>query len=230
MKIHSSELAKWLDAQGDHCWWSVDNEDCLMSILSFPCVSSELAAELRKIDRSIVIDRPGDLLNYDNVGELFTVDGKGNRFAALKWDGDEYKHWLLTEDREIESFAKKATVDEHREAVLAKKEALLAQKEAEAEQSFMIGCVKAAMEAINAKDKKKALKWCEIALYCSSDRAKAVAEFFDELDKIAKERPLVMETVATSFIQSHSRYEAKITKLKGEPDDSVSGTSANSEG
>lgn len=224
MKIHSSELAKWLDIQGDNCWWSVDNENRLMSKLSFPCVSSELAAELRKIDRDICVDFSGDPscdLSTCELDELFAVDEKGNRFAAFKWDGDGLKGWLLTEDRDIESYAKTATVtdNKYREAVLAKKEAVLAQKEAEAEQSFMIGCVKAAMEALNAKDRKKALKWCEVALCCSSDRAKAVAEFFDELDKIAKGKPLVMEDVAVNFLQSHSRFEAKIAKLKGETND-----------
>lgn len=191
-----------------------------MSKLSFPCVSSELAAELRKIDSDINVDYPGDPLTCE-LDELFAVDERGNRFATFKWDGNEFATWILSEDRDIESYAKAATVtdNKYREAVLAKKEAVLAQKEAEAEQTFMIGCIKAAMEAINTKDRSKAWKWCEVALCCSSDRAKAVAEFLDELDKIAREKPLVMEDVATGFLKSHSQYEAKIAKLTEKTND-----------
>ena|SRR5690242_12900105 len=54
-KIASSELAAWLEAQGTDRWWNVDGDPLLTGRLSFPCPADELAAELRRINRTLLL-------------------------------------------------------------------------------------------------------------------------------------------------------------------------------
>src|SRR5438105_15767448 len=54
-KITSSELAVWLERQGIERWWSVDGDPLLTGRLSFPCPADELAEELRRINRTLLV-------------------------------------------------------------------------------------------------------------------------------------------------------------------------------
>src|SRR6266436_4878939 len=60
-ELASSELAMWLENQGAKSWWSVDGDPLLTGRLSFPCPAEELAAELRDIGRTLLVQaQPGD--------------------------------------------------------------------------------------------------------------------------------------------------------------------------
>src|SRR5262245_61481414 len=54
-KVPSSELAGWLEGQGVDRWWNVDGDPLLTGRLSFPCPADELATELRRINRTLLV-------------------------------------------------------------------------------------------------------------------------------------------------------------------------------
>jgi hypothetical protein len=117
-KISSSELAAWLGGQGADRWWNVDGDPLLTGRLSFPCPADELAAELRRINRTLLVqDRRktpsgrGEQIAARDLDSLVTrlgdnVQANGtkppwanDRLFFLCWEdrGDE---WLLVEDEE----------------------------------------------------------------------------------------------------------------------------------
>jgi hypothetical protein len=117
-RIASSELATWLEQQGVDHWWSVDGDPLLTGRLSLPCPADELAAELRRINRPLLVqDRTenpsghGQQINGRDLDTLVTRLGdnlakKGtppawasDRLLCLCWanGGDD---WLLIEDTE----------------------------------------------------------------------------------------------------------------------------------
>jgi hypothetical protein len=119
-EILSSELATWLLEQGEDRWWNVDGDPLLTGRLTFPCPASELAEELRKINRPLLvqakkddIEAKGQRVGKDKLNDLvshFAENMKvfgtgemppwgGDRLLYLRWKGapDE---WLLAEDSE----------------------------------------------------------------------------------------------------------------------------------
>jgi hypothetical protein len=54
-ELPAAELAAWLEAQGNDCWWSVDGDPLLTGRLDFPCPADELAAELRQIGQPLLV-------------------------------------------------------------------------------------------------------------------------------------------------------------------------------
>jgi hypothetical protein len=118
IRIASPELAAWLEAQGTDRWWNVDGDPILTSRLNFPCPGDELAAELRRINRTLLVQdrrkppsargerivaqdldafvtRQGDNIQVNGTKPLWA----NNRMFFLCWEdsGDE---WLLVEDEE----------------------------------------------------------------------------------------------------------------------------------
>jgi hypothetical protein len=134
-RISSSELAAWLEAQGKDIWWTVDGEYFLGDRLPLPAPADELAAELRKINRTLLVEDQRD--TPIGRGETITardLDGlvkrlgdniilrKGprplwmsNRTFALAWEGRDDEWWMLNEDQRL-------TQAERRDALAAEEE------------------------------------------------------------------------------------------------------------
>jgi hypothetical protein len=115
-EIPSPELAAWLEQQGIDVWWNVDGDSLLTGRLSFPCPGDELAAELRRIDRPLLVQaKEGDAeakgqmidaAHLDRVVGRFSENRKPrgtrqkwaeDRLLYLCWKGSHHD-WLLTED------------------------------------------------------------------------------------------------------------------------------------
>jgi hypothetical protein len=109
-ELPASALANWIERQGADRWWSVDGDPLLTGLIPFPCPGDELAAELRRIDRPLLVfDRTrnpearGQVIGEGKLDEL--VDRLGddvttaNRLLYLSWKGSD-EDWLLVEDRE----------------------------------------------------------------------------------------------------------------------------------
>jgi hypothetical protein len=116
--IASSEVAAWLESQGMDRWWNVDGDPLLTGRLSFPCPADELADELRRINRTLLVQdrrkppsgRGEQIAARDldglasRLGENVQANGAEpswakDRLFVLCWEdrGDE---WLLVEDEE----------------------------------------------------------------------------------------------------------------------------------
>jgi hypothetical protein len=117
-KIASAALAEWLERQGVDRWWNVDGDPLLTGRLSFPCPADELAAELRRLNRPLLVqDRSkspsgrGQPITAQQLDALVTrlgddvkVNGPrpgwvNDRMFFLCWE-DREDDWLLVEDEE----------------------------------------------------------------------------------------------------------------------------------
>jgi hypothetical protein len=117
-KIAASELADWLEQQGMDQWWTVDGDPLLGGRLSLPAPADELAAELRKIHRLLLVrdwrtppQGHGERITARELDALVRRWGddvvvKGpralsldNRFFELCWEGQQ-DEWVLLEDLE----------------------------------------------------------------------------------------------------------------------------------
>ncbi len=117
-ELSSKELAHWIEAQGLDRWWTVDGDPLLTSRLAFPCPGDELAEELRRMDRPLLVlaeepwpwppDRQVTRLNLGELacrlGDNVRVQGDRpsgteDRFFVLRWR-DSGIEWLLLEDQE----------------------------------------------------------------------------------------------------------------------------------
>ena len=119
-EIPSSEFAAWLEQQGKDRWWYVDGDPLLTGKLPFPCPADELVAELRKLNRPLLVqakpDDPhakGQPVAKDKLNELVghfaenlhvsgsepMPPGAGDRLLYLCWKGSPHE-WLLAEDSE----------------------------------------------------------------------------------------------------------------------------------
>lgn len=119
-EIPSSELARWLEEQGNERWWNVDGDPLLTGRMMFPCPAEQLARELRKINRPLLVqakkeamvargqpitkDKLNDLV--DHFAENLEVSDEAemprwsaDRLLYLCWNDTSYE-WLLTEDSE----------------------------------------------------------------------------------------------------------------------------------
>ncbi len=114
-EIPSAELASWLEKNAPDSWWYVDGDPLLTGRMPFPCPTDELATELRKLARPLLIQAPkgdreakGQQIDASKVGALAsrfreTVDSEplpawaNDRFFFLCWKGSSVE-WLLGED------------------------------------------------------------------------------------------------------------------------------------
>jgi hypothetical protein len=119
-EIASTDLAAWLEEQGKDRWWNVDGDPLLTGRRTFPCPASDLAAELREINRPLLVQAKKDDTSAKGqpirkskldelVGHFFDdlhVSGgaevppwSGDRLLYLRWTGAP-DDWLLEEDSE----------------------------------------------------------------------------------------------------------------------------------
>lgn len=108
-EIHSAEFAKWLDEETLESWWNVDGDPLLTGRLSMPCTTDELTAELRNLNRPLLIlalfqpEAHGQVIDSSRVGTLAKfAGGRGPRgeddlYFDLCWK-DAAQPWLLIED------------------------------------------------------------------------------------------------------------------------------------
>lgn len=114
-EIHSSELGRWVEQQGTDRWWNVDGDPLLTGRLTFPCPADELAAELRALDRPLLVqaksaEARGQSIDHTQldglVARFFEVvhaqdrqypPWAGDRFFYLCWKGAPHE-WVLAED------------------------------------------------------------------------------------------------------------------------------------
>jgi hypothetical protein len=114
-EIASPELAEWLEQQGKDRWWIVDGDPLLTGLLEFPCPADELAPELRRLDRAILVqaktsEAKGQQIDRNQLDRLVSrfyenTHTSGHeyppwardRFLYLCWklSGNE---WMLAED------------------------------------------------------------------------------------------------------------------------------------
>ncbi len=105
-RLRASDLAAWLEAQGEESWWSVDGDPVLTQRLDFPCPSDELAEELRRFDRQLLLldsrAQPcarGEVLASSGLDEVAYSDD-GNRAFQFCWADGPDVDWILFEDTE----------------------------------------------------------------------------------------------------------------------------------
>jgi hypothetical protein len=117
-EVPSVELAVWLEGQGRDRWWNVDGDPLLTGRLTFPCPGAHLAAELKKINRPLLVQaRKGDAgargqtIDAAKVGDVVGLLAENvhttgqappwanDRILHLCWKGSPHD-WLLEEDSE----------------------------------------------------------------------------------------------------------------------------------
>ena len=114
-EIPSVELAAWVEKQGENRWWNVDGDPLLTGRLEFPCPADELADELKRINRPLLVqaketDAKGQQVGWNQIDGLVshfyeTIHTNGHaqppwatdRFLYLCWKGSN-NEWLLAED------------------------------------------------------------------------------------------------------------------------------------
>jgi hypothetical protein len=113
LELPSVELAAWLDKQDPDVWWLVDGDPLLTGNVSFPCTGDVLAAELRRLDRTLLLVPPEDANPEDrplasaDLDGLFHRENGDERIFVLRWARSSYPHdWLLIEDLESAGFAR----------------------------------------------------------------------------------------------------------------------------
>src|SRR5437867_4842130 len=104
-----AEIVNWLRRQPPDTWWNVDGDSVLASRLDFPCPWDELADELERINRPLVLNthkpnphgRPVSAENLDSFVERThrSEDGyhDSDRLLYLRWR-DSREEWALVEE------------------------------------------------------------------------------------------------------------------------------------
>ena len=119
VSIRSDELADWLASRPD-IWWFIDGDPVLGHRLYTPAPGDELAEEVRKIGKRLLIfDRTegstahGEPISVDRLEGLADRDNNhNNRIFLCCWE-DSTDEWLLWEDKlEAELFGKAAVETE----------------------------------------------------------------------------------------------------------------------
>jgi hypothetical protein len=133
-EVSSTELAAWIEQQGADHWWTVDGDPFLAGRHDFPCPGDELAEELRRINRPLlVLDKhkspgaKGQTIGRDKLDDLatrladdFQLTGPkppwgDNRLFLFRWKGAD-EDWALIEDEETaESERKEAAASQRKE-------------------------------------------------------------------------------------------------------------------
>jgi hypothetical protein len=119
-ELPPAELAAWLEQEGPDRWWNVDGDPLLTGRMTFPCPARNLAAELRKIARPLLVQAKeddgtakGQPINKEKIDAV--VDRVGNNIHMIRggekppWSEDRILYlcwkgstdeWLLAEDSE----------------------------------------------------------------------------------------------------------------------------------
>ncbi len=105
--LSALELANWIDNQTEECWWSVDGDSLLTGRLDFPCPGDELSAELRRIDKPLLLldknqsfDTEGQEKRAGQLDELVSKEEDGSRVLQFCWKHAAVQDWILVEDEE----------------------------------------------------------------------------------------------------------------------------------
>jgi hypothetical protein len=103
-EILSSDLAAWIEQLGEDRWWNVDGDPLLTGRMPFPCPADELAAELRRIARPLLVqaksedaDAKGQPTSKEKLDALVDRSLGGARLLYLCWEDSPFD-WLLSED------------------------------------------------------------------------------------------------------------------------------------
>jgi hypothetical protein len=102
--LSATTLAEWLESQPDK-WWSVDGDPLLTSTVDFPCPSDELASEIRRVGKNLLLQdkNPGSQAHGEEIAgaqldQLADTSGRRRRkIFRLSW-ADSDVDWLLLED------------------------------------------------------------------------------------------------------------------------------------
>jgi hypothetical protein len=115
-EVSAADLATWLEQHGPESWWNVDGDPLLTGRISFPCPTDGLAAELRSINRALLIQaRKGDSNAHGQVVDAAVINNLVSRFAENihsteklpAWTNDRFfylcwkgapREWMLEED------------------------------------------------------------------------------------------------------------------------------------
>ena len=125
-EVQASDLARWLDGPGSSSWWSIDGDPRLMGLISFPCLSEDLAELLRRFKEPLLVldpkERPGSSgshASFDEIGGLAHIEEESdNRVFRLGWARSaEDSDWLLIEDKDITRMMQELETEETRSAV-----------------------------------------------------------------------------------------------------------------
>jgi hypothetical protein len=117
-EVPAVELAAWLEGQGKDRWWNVDGDPLLTGRLTFPCPAAHLAAELKKINRPLLVQARrgdagarGETIDAAKLGDVVGLLAENihttgqappwanDRILYLCWKGSPHE-WLLEEDSE----------------------------------------------------------------------------------------------------------------------------------
>ena len=71
-EVSSAELATWVEQQGTNTWWAIGDDRYLSSRLSAQCRGDDLAAVLRRANRTLLVHDP--LLRPDARGQTITAN------------------------------------------------------------------------------------------------------------------------------------------------------------
>lgn len=111
-QVTSDTLSRWLENQSDHSMWSVDGDPILTGLMNFPCLASDLANEIQRLNKSLLVYADSPLPNHD-LGQGLSVDDldciaireEGNRVFQFCWEqGSPEIDWLMIEDQESGQF------------------------------------------------------------------------------------------------------------------------------
>src|SRR5205823_5290985 len=105
-------LADWVEQQGADRWWLVDGDPLLSGLRSYPAPGPGLAADLRRVNRPLLVAREGDeaifLGTLRSAEELEPFVLRAPRYEppdhewmerelVLRWKNKD-NEWLLIED------------------------------------------------------------------------------------------------------------------------------------
>jgi hypothetical protein len=101
--LRAEELAKWLEDQPER-WWVADGDDVLVSEISLPCTSDEMAEAILNHGQPLIIyetnrevaKKPPEVKAEDLDDFLDMRNPKKRRTLFLSWQGSNTE-WLLAE-------------------------------------------------------------------------------------------------------------------------------------
>ena len=131
--ITAADLATWIEQQGADRWWTVDGDPLLTGRIFVPAPGDELAADLRKINRVLLVrdkhERPdsrGQRIGPSDLDGLVERVGDGvpprpdwplildNRILTFCWEGKDID-WDLIEDLETTATIRRQLAEESKE-------------------------------------------------------------------------------------------------------------------
>jgi hypothetical protein len=111
-ELPSTLLADWVEQQGLDRWWLVDGDPLLSGLRSYPAPARALAADLRRLNRPLLVVRPGNdatfLGTLHSTGEIEPFVQSAPKYEPpatewverellLRWKNKD-EEWLLIED------------------------------------------------------------------------------------------------------------------------------------